>query len=192
MNLPPLEKLPLPINIQVLSSTPGRIRLRVSHKQRQPEVMAEIVSTLKAFFSEIDDVRMNVQTGSITVYYDGEIGSFDDILTTLQNLGIIVSNAPSEKSQAAESVTNALTYLNHQLEQATNGYIDLRFLFPLLLALLALRQWLSKGSPLKASPWYVLAWYAFDSFLTLNTTNEQPQQSSKVNQPAKTQSTARD
>jgi hypothetical protein len=55
MNLPSLERLPLPINIQVLSSTPGRIRLRVSPKHRQPEVMAQIVSTLKAFFSEIRD-----------------------------------------------------------------------------------------------------------------------------------------
>jgi hypothetical protein len=71
MNLSSLETLPLPINIQVLSSIPGRIRLRVSPKHRQPEVMAQIVSTLKAFFSEIRDVRMNVQTGSITVYYDG-------------------------------------------------------------------------------------------------------------------------
>jgi hypothetical protein len=39
---------------------------------------------------------------------------------------------------------------------------------PLFLSLLALRQLFSKSPRLKTAPWYILAWYAFDSFLKLN------------------------
>jgi hypothetical protein len=48
--------------------------------------------------------------------------------------------------------------------------VDLRFLFPLSLSLLALRQLLVKGWQLELIPWYVLAWYAFDSFIKLHPT----------------------
>jgi len=46
--------------------------------------------------------------------------------------------------------------------------MDLRFLFPLILTLLALQQLFSKSPCLNTAPWYILAWYAFDSFLKLN------------------------
>ncbi|MEA5572683.1 HMA2 domain-containing protein [Calothrix sp. UHCC 0171] len=177
MKLPSLDKLPLPVHIQVLSITPGRIRLKVSHKQRQPEIMAEIVSALKAFFPQIQEVKTNPQIGSITLYYEGEIHSFADILTELNDFGIIVNDTSSispGKSQAAAAVTSAMGYLNQRVKQTTNDYVDLRVLFSSFLALLALRQWLVKGPSLKAAPWYVLAWYAFDSFMKLNNSSDAP------------------
>jgi hypothetical protein len=68
-------------------------------------------------------------------------------------------------------------YLTHPFleKKATAGSVDLRFLFPLLLSLLALRQIFTKSPGLKTSHWYVLAWYAFDSFMKLNNTKESPQ-----------------
>jgi Heavy metal associated domain 2 len=188
MKLPPLESLPLPIHIKILSSTPGRIRLRAYQQHGQAEVMGQIANTLKAFFSQIRDVRINVQTGSITVYYDGEISSFEDTLTKFGNFVIVINDVATGKSQVAAAVTNAMAYLNHRVEQTTNGFVDLRFLFPMFLALLALRQYLVKGPGLSVAPWHVFAWYAFDSFLKLNDTDETSevsQKSSQVEQSSK-------
>ena len=61
---------------------------------------------------------------------------------------------------------------NKKFEQATSGEVDLRFLFPLGLSLLAVRQILVKGWQLELIPWYVLAWYSFDSFIKLNGAND--------------------
>lgn len=184
MTLPSLEALPQPMYIKILSSTPGRIRLRISPQQHQAEIFAEIANTLKAFFPQSHSLRKNIQTGSITVYYSGEIDDFDQIIGTLENFGIKVGDLPSKKTQGATAITNAFAYLNQQVERTSNGSVDLRLLFPLLLALLALRQLLVNGSALKTSPWYVLAWYAFDSFLKLNNnTKELPQQTSNGKYP---------
>jgi hypothetical protein len=57
--------------------------------------------------------------------------------------------------------------LNQKIRQTSNGKVDLGFLIPLSFALLACRQLIIKGWQLELIPWYVLAWYAFDSFLKL-------------------------
>jgi hypothetical protein len=172
MNFLPLDSVPTPIHLQVLSITPGRIRVRVAPQQRDQQTMANIASALKGFFPQIEQVRSNHQTGSIVILYSGDSESFTDALTTLQDLGVIVIDAPTEKPEAAVVVKNAIANLNQRFNQATAGSVDLRFLFPLLLSLLALRQILAKSPGLKTSPWYVLAWYAFDSFIKLNNTKE--------------------
>ncbi|MDJ0620825.1 MAG: hypothetical protein QNJ63_29490 [Calothrix sp. MO_192.B10] len=183
MPQPSLEALSQPMNIKILSSTPGRIRLRVSSEQREPEVFAEIANTLQVFFPQSHTIRTNVHTGSITVYYRGELGDFDEIIETLEDFGITVGDVPSKTSQGATAIANTFTYLNQRVEQTTRGLVDLRLLFPLILALFALRRWFVNGSALKTSPWYVFAWYAFDSFLKLNNTKEPPQQTSNGKHP---------
>lgn len=124
----------------------------------------------------------------MTIYYSGEIESFDGILGTLENFGITVGDLPVKESRGAKTIANMFGYLNQRVEQITNGSVDLRLLLPLLFALLALRQLFAKeGSTLKTSPWYVLAWYAFDSFLKLNNnTKEIPQQTSNGKYPTNT------
>ncbi|NDJ25257.1 hypothetical protein GS682_27175 [Nostoc sp. B(2019)] len=185
MNLLPLDSVSTPIHIQVVSSTPGRIRVRVAHQHREQQAMAKIAAALKTFFPQIDQVSSNAQTGSITIYYSGDSDSFTEALTTLQELGIIVTDVPMGKSQAAVALTSAIASLNQRFHQATAGSVDLRFLFPFFLALLAIRQILSKSPGLKTSPWYVLAWYAFDSFMKLNDTKESPQSTDQQRSPSK-------
>ena len=68
MNLASLELLPTPIQVEVLSSTPGRVRLRVCPQQREPEMMAQIARSLKEFSSQVYEVRTNPPTGSMTVF----------------------------------------------------------------------------------------------------------------------------
>ncbi|WP_448573559.1 DUF5132 domain-containing protein [Trichothermofontia sp.] len=62
------------------------------------------------------------------------------------------------------------TTLDTQTRTLTRGWMDLKTLVPLGLGAIALRQLLTKGLQLDAIPWYVLAWYAFDSFIILNRT----------------------
>ncbi|MUG99079.1 hypothetical protein F7734_45030 [Scytonema sp. UIC 10036] len=175
MKLLPLDSVPTPIHLRVVSHTPGRIRVRVTHQHRKQQTTGKIASVLKEFFRQIERVCNNDQTGSITIYYSGDSDSFTRAMTELQDVGIIVTDAPMGKSQAAVAVTNAIASLNQKFYQATAGLVDLRFLFPLFLTILALRQLLNKSPGLKTSPWYVLAWYAFDSFTKLNNTQESPQ-----------------
>nr|OEJ74038.1 hypothetical protein BH720_16560 [Desertifilum tharense IPPAS B-1220] len=82
--------------------------------------------------------------------------------------GIVLNDTPTGKLTATTKLTRAIARLNQRVNLATEGTMDLRFLFPLLLALLSLRQMFSKSPRLNTAPWYILAWYAFDSFMKLN------------------------
>ncbi|MDF5724561.1 MAG: hypothetical protein PUP91_29680 [Rhizonema sp. PD37] len=160
-----------PIHTRVVSSTPTRLRLRVAPSHRQSGKMERITSALQAH-PNINQVRTNVQNGTITIEQDGEKGSQENVFASLKDLGIIFGDIAEGKSDAAVEVSNAVVDLNKRVRVSTNGVVDLRFLFPLGLASLAVRQLIVKGIQLEIIPWYVLAWYAFDSFIKLHATSQ--------------------
>ncbi|ARV63358.1 hypothetical protein BZZ01_32660 [Nostocales cyanobacterium HT-58-2] len=166
------------IPMQILSSTPGRLRLRVAPSHRQVGEMQRIASALEAD-PNVNQVRTNIQNGSIVIYHGTQDASLDNIFATLQDLGIILGNITIGKTDAAAEVSNAAADLNNRVKQATNNAVDLRILFPLGLAILAIRQFMIQGLRLERIPWYVLAWYAFDSFIKLHGTNNQQHSSSE-------------
>jgi hypothetical protein len=156
-----------PISTKIISNTPGRIRLRISPPHRHPREMQSITNVLKAQ-SQIIQVRTNINSGSIIINHDGRNATLENVLTTLLDLGVTFADITEGNSEAAEDVKRAIINLNKRFEQATSGEVDLRFIFPLGLSILAVRQILVKGLQLEIIPWYVLAWYAFDSFMKLN------------------------
>ncbi|MBW4572741.1 MAG: hypothetical protein KME31_33640 [Tolypothrix carrinoi HA7290-LM1] len=160
-----------PISTKVVSSTPGRLRLRVAHSHRQPEKMQRIANALSAN-SHINQVKTNVYHGSIVINHDGKDGSLENVLATLKDLGIIFADVTEGNTEAAAGVSSAVVDLNQRVKQSTHGAFDLRILFPLGLATLSLRQLLNKGLQLEIIPWYVLAWYAFDSFIKLHVNSQ--------------------
>lgn len=169
MNLASLEPLPTPIQVEVLSSTPGRVRLRVSPEQREPEIMAQIARSLQEFFSQVYEVRTNPQTGSMTVFYEGDRGDFEAAIARLGSLGVLaIAEGVVKKSPVSKVLMKAMGAANARVESATKGSVDLRFLVPFILGVFALRQLISKGPHPRVAPWYALAWYAFDSFMKLN------------------------
>ncbi|MBH8554433.1 hypothetical protein I8751_19090 [Nostocaceae cyanobacterium CENA357] len=159
------------ISTKIVSDTPGRLRLRITRCHRQPQEMQRIVNSLKAQ-PNISQVRTNISHGSIVINHDGKDESLKNVVATLIDLGIIFTDITEEESEAAKGITNAIINLNKRVERVTNGEIDLRVLFPLGLSMLAIRQLLVKGLQFEAIPWYVLAWYAFDSFMKLNGTSQ--------------------
>jgi hypothetical protein len=156
-----------PIAATLVSHTSGRLRLRVDPIHRQAEKMQNI-SNFLAIQPHITQVQTNINSGSILIYHQGTDESFANVLATLHDIGINFTDIARKNTQAATTVNNAVVELNQIFAQATNNTVDLRFLFPLGLSILAVRQLIIKGSQLDMIPWYVLAWYAFDSFLKFN------------------------
>ncbi len=166
------------LEAQIISQTPGRVRLRVPPAHRQQQKITPVVNALKARL-EIYRVKTNIPSGSITVLHGRELLTSQDMCIVLQDLGVNLlevtqgsRRAISSSSSAAAEVIKTAKNLNQQVKTATDNAIDLRFLFPLGLGLIAMRQLLVKGWQLELIPWYVLAWYAFDSFLKLNSNDE--------------------
>ena len=162
------------LEAEIVSQTPGRIRLRIIPPHRQLQKMTPIAQALKARL-EIYRVKTNISTGSITIFYGRELLSSQDMFVILQDLGVHLVTithqsriSVSGSSSAATEVIQTATDLNRRVQTVTNDAVDLRFLVPLSFACLAMRQLFIKGWQLEFIPWYVLAWYAFDSFLKLN------------------------
>ncbi|RCJ27991.1 hypothetical protein A6770_24750 [Nostoc minutum NIES-26] len=166
-----LNKPSKAILTRVISDTPGRLRLRVARAHRQPGEMQRITHALEAQ-PNVSQVRTNISHGSIVINHDGKDESLKNVISTLVDLGIIFGNITESNSEAAVDISVAVIDLNKRVEQATNGVVDLRFLFPLGLSFLAIRQLLAKGLQFENIPWYVLAWYAFDSFIKLHGMNQ--------------------
>ncbi|MBW4611915.1 MAG: hypothetical protein KME21_01245 [Desmonostoc vinosum HA7617-LM4] len=161
------SKLDNSISTKIVSDTPGRLRLRIARPDRQSKKIQHIVNLLEAQ-PHINQVRTNIDHGSIVINYDSKSSNLKNLLTALQDLGIIFTDITVGNTEAAASLSNAVIDLNRQVKQATNSVVDLRFLFPMGLSILAVRQLAIRGLQFEVIPWYVLAWYAFDSFIKLN------------------------
>lgn len=162
-----LSTLPKQIFTKIVSKTPGRLRLRVARKHRQPEEMQRIAHILEAQ-PNVSQVRTNISQGSIVIKHDDKDESWENLVGTLIDLGVIFGDIAEGKSDVAMDVSGAVVDLNKRVEQATNGAVDLRLLFPFGLSILAVRQLMKQGLQIEIIPWYVLAWYAFDSFIKLH------------------------
>jgi hypothetical protein len=171
-----LKTLHKPISTKIVSDTPGRLRLRVAPRDRSSGKMQQIANLLEAQ-PNISQVKTNIAHGSILINHDGQADSLKNLLATLQDIGIIFADITESNSEAAVGVSSAVVDLNKRVQQTTNGVVDLRFMFPLGLSILAVRQLLAKGLQFETIPWYVMAWYAFDSFIKLNNA-KQPQANS--------------
>ncbi|MBE9005753.1 DUF5132 domain-containing protein [Fortiea sp. LEGE XX443] len=76
------------------------------------------------------------------------------------------------KSAVTKDLLNIMSDFNADVYKMTNGAADLRLIVPLGLSLLALTQLIKQGFKFEDIPWYILAWFAFDSFIKLNVTEE--------------------
>ena len=162
------------IRAEILSQTPGRIRIKVASSPHQIEQIDLIVVDLKNQL-EIERVRTNFHSGTITIFYNPQSINAVNILNRLTNLGLVFSDKLKKSSSyspqysiATVEVTKVTKNLNQRIRHTTKGLVDLSFLIPLSFGLLAWRQLMVKGWQLEIIPWYVLAWYAFDSFIKLH------------------------
>jgi hypothetical protein len=171
---------------QVVSHTPGRVRIRMDEDHRRQATLGQLERGL-ANRAGVSSVSTNARTGSVLVHYDRHNLSRDDLLAVLHDLGMIVldvtggdivADASDQRvvgvqaevghSTTAVTVMDALTDLDRRLSRLTGGKLDVKLLFPLGLGGLALRQIATHGLGLAEVPGYVLLWYAFDAFYKLH------------------------
>jgi hypothetical protein len=141
--------------------------------------VAEIARSI-AQLERVQDLDVNPATGSILLHLRPD-DPVDAILADIAELGYLVERlsdgprrAPGRSggrvphSRISRTVSEILAAMNARVHEATNGRADLRFIVPAALTVLAVRQLLRDAKSLRDAPWYVLMYYAFDSFYKLN------------------------
>jgi len=149
---------------QIVSNTPRRTRIRLSRKRRNREEMARLARALEEFPS-VNRVETNLQTGTIVVHHEKE--SLEDIQSKLKDLGVIAMAATGVELPGSP-LTDAVADLESRLGFSTKGILNLRLLLPLGFGVLAFLQLARRGFQIEAAPWYIFAYFAFESYARLN------------------------
>ena len=153
---------------QIVSSTARRTRIRLSRKRRHPKEMARIANALEAF-PYVSKVQTNLNAGTIIVHHDEE--ALEDIKCRLKDMGVVLMAAAGVETSAT-SLSDALSDLNKHLGLGTKGILNLKVLAPLGFGALAVLQLARQGFQIEGAPWYLLAYFAFESYVKLNSKEE--------------------
>ncbi len=149
---------------RVVSSVPGRLRLRLPTTAAGRSSLAAATAEL-ATDGELLVAASRPRSASLVVSYDP--GRVVDVWVRLRELGLQVPDAPVggsvEERDPGSRVVTAVKALDAAVPRFTAGH-DLRTLIPLTYGLLAARQLVRGEQRLHNAPWYVLAWYASESF----------------------------
>ena len=153
---------------QIVSTTARRTRIRLSRKRRHPKEMARIAEALQAS-PNVSEVQTNLTAGTIIVRHKEE--ALEDIMCWLKDMGVILMAAAGAETSAT-SLTDAVADLDSHLGLRTKGILNLKLLVPLGFGALAVLQIARQGLQIGSAPWYLLAYFAFESYARLNTPEE--------------------
>ncbi|MBF2004937.1 HMA2 domain-containing protein [Chlorogloeopsis fritschii PCC 9212] len=159
-----------PIYLQVVSNTPGRVRLRFYQQNQQ--AIGQIAKSIAILFPQVDKVKTNSQAGTITIYYSGKVVNFEDVQNKLQALGIVLTDTLIEKPHLSAKLTSVLSSLSEQVKQTTKDTVDLRVFVLYAAVAIALRRVLPQTARWKATALYLLLWYALESLVKLSDKKE--------------------
>jgi hypothetical protein len=169
----------------VVHHIPGRLRVRLPHARRDPQLLGELGDFIRGV-GGVHAVEVNPITGSILVHYHPESQTEIESLLrrTQEQSGLGLDEAPalteadelmekiereaeflSSHSELALQVVNALKALNREIRAASGNTVDLKVLLPAGLALWAF----FKAESNVATPlWVTLAIFSFNSFVALH------------------------
>ncbi|MFZ0928119.1 MAG: hypothetical protein WAN11_05945 [Syntrophobacteraceae bacterium] len=150
---------------QIVSSTGRRTRIRLSRKRRQPKEMARIAKVLEAS-PQVSSVQANLNTGTLIIHHNEQ--ALEDIKSRLQDTGVILMAAAGVETSAT-SLADAVSDLEKHLGLSTRGLLNLNLLVPLGFGALAVLQLARQGLQIGGAPWYLLAYFALESYIKLNT-----------------------
>ena len=108
--------------------------------------------------------QLRPQSGSLIVNYDSEHASA--VTDGLRALGVnpVITEPSAAPGDPTVAVGNAAARANRAVGRRLDGW-DLRSLVSLGLGLLAARSAMRRDDRLADAPWYVLAWYASETFM---------------------------
>lgn len=162
------------MTVTITHSVPGRMRVRVRGQRAEK---GEALSALRDQVGDVGDVTTDARTGSALITYDPTACDPAAIVELLRQAHSAFRSLTPPRMQGgvdrsastvAREVQTRAGKANAAVLQATQGRLDLRILFPLTLGGLALRQLVRQGVDFRDAPWYVLAYYAFDSYIKLH------------------------
>lgn len=147
--------------VRVVSAVLGRMRLRAidpSHRAGLAAVAEELRT-----WPDVNAVELRARSASVVVRFDAARTSA--VVEALIEFGVDVRPVvpPPIRPSAAGAISSAASAGNRAVERRLGG-TDLRVLVALGLGLLAARNALRGEDRLADAPWYVLAWYASETF----------------------------
>lgn len=174
------------LTVHVVRASPGRLRLKLSRAAQTGSAL-EAAKRALADVPGVYETRENSLANSVVVRYDPESLSLPQMFAAVVQAGVEldvvvpeVANgarfavAPDRGSAANidgptmldQAISAFMNDADRRVAELTRGVADLRSLVPVSLAILAAREMLA--GRVVATPWYVLAWYAADSYLKLH------------------------
>jgi len=161
---------------KVAHTVPGRVRVKLGPHALTDDTAPRLRLALLGL-PEIEEVQTTPRTGSVVIFYDASALDVYRLIARLREARLLALDPPTRDpyagqqkpvSETAQGVRRAFHGVDMQLAQITGGRWDLRSVMPFALGALALRQLVANPGAIAAAPWYVFAWYAFDSFWKLN------------------------
>jgi hypothetical protein len=161
---------------RVAHAVPGRVRIKLDPRALAEERGAHLQRALLAL-PDVEEIRMTPRTGSVVVVYDPDALDTRGLIARVRKARLLDIDPPVDDlygvqqvplSETARGIRRTFSGVNAQLSEITAGRWDLRSVVPFALGALALRQLVANPGIIGTAPWYVLAWYAFDSFWKLN------------------------
>jgi hypothetical protein len=157
---------------RIVSSIPGRLRLRLAAGPAGRGALYTAVETLSANDS-VSRASARWQTASLLIEY--ETSRADLVWSMLEQLGLDLDGTRRSRLQQniepSARVAHVVAGANEVVRRRAGGN-DLRTLVPLGFGLLALRQFMRDDQRLADAPWYVLAWYAAGTFQKFHPSRE--------------------
>ncbi len=147
--------------LRVVSATAGRVRVRavdVPAHRRLPSVAEELDT-----WPEVTSVALRARSRSVVVRFDPEEATV--VADRMLSLGVDLRAgvAVSLPGAPAGTIAAAAATADRVVGRRFDG-TDLRLLIPLGLGLMAVRRAMRGNERLADAPWYVLAWYASETF----------------------------
>ena len=149
---------------RVTHSSPGRVRARVARTDRSGLDLEQVRRRLEAN-PDIESIALDQRTGSVLV----QGPATDRLRFALAEVLQLVDESGADGVGAAgvSIAVNLVKGADGRLEQASGGRLSLRWIVPVSFAAVGVRQLVRQGLSAGSVPWYVLLYYAVDSFLKL-------------------------
>ena len=145
--------------VRVASAVPGRVRLQGDPSRRA--ILADLAEELGTW-PQVTAADLRARSASIVLRFEPEHHSA--VADGLLGIGIdLRSGSTAGPASPPEVIAGAASAGNRAVAQRLAG-TDLRTLVPLGLGLLAARRAMRSDDRLADAPWYVLAWYATETF----------------------------
>lgn len=157
----------------VVHQSPGRTRIRLPRPGRDAATMAK-AKEATSLVPGVHHVEVNPTTGSLLLHHRGSEPDMELLSGKLEAaVGLILDAVPprerprarGEVSVLARNVRTGFAELDARVVEATGGWLDLKMAVPLALLGAAALQLIATEGSIGVVPPYLLAYYAFDTFI---------------------------